>query len=96
MLGADSIELHTGKFCNLFNRNANFKSAFSNIKKSALYANEIGLEVHAGHGLNYRSTYYINKIKCISELNIGHFIISESIFVGLNNSVKKFKSIIKN
>jgi len=95
-LGADSVELHTGKFCNLFNKNANFKSVFSNIKKSAFYANKIGLQVHAGHGLNYRSTYYIKKIKYISEFNIGHFIISESIFTGLGNSVKKFKNIIKN
>jgi len=95
-LGVDSIELHTGKFCNLFNSNKSFGAALLNIKKTANYAKKIGLEVHAGHGLNYKSTKYINKIKSISELNIGHFIISESIFVGLKNSIKKFKGIMKN
>ena len=64
------------------------------IKHSAKLANQIGLSVHAGHGLTYRSVYEIAKIKNISEFNIGHFIISESIFIGLKNSIKKFKNLI--
>ena len=56
----------------------------------------IGLEVHAGHGLNYKSTSIISKINEISEFNIGHFIISESIFHGLKKTIKKFKKIINN
>ena len=94
-LGADSIEIHTGKYCNLFNGKKNIKNEFKKIKKSAIFANKIGLDVHAGHGLTYETAYLISRIKCISELNIGHFIIAESVFIGLNNSIKKFKNILK-
>jgi len=95
-LGADCVELHTGRFCNLFNYKRNTKNEFLKLKKSALYAKTIGLNVHAGHGLTYNSAKEITKIKYISEFNIGHFIISESIFMGLKNSIKKFKKIINN
>ena len=93
-MGANCIELHTGKFCNLLNCNKKVKAEFLSLKKAALYAKKIGLEVHAGHGLTYRSAYKISKIKNISEFNIGHFIIADSLFVGLKNSIKKFKKII--
>ena len=56
---------------------------------------KIGLDVHAGHGLDYKTAYMISKIKYISELNIGHFIIAESIFMGLKKTIRKFKYIIK-
>jgi pyridoxine 5-phosphate synthase len=94
-LGAKCIELHTGKFCNLFNKKKNYSKELENIKKCSKYANLIGIEVHAGHGLNYKTAKIINKIKGIEELNIGHFIISDSIFVGLNRSIKNFKQILK-
>ena len=68
--------------------------SFLKIKKSSLYAKKIGLEVHAGHGLTYKSAYKISRINYISEFNIGHFIISDSIFIGLKNSINKFKKII--
>ena len=54
----------------------------------------MGLDVHAGHGLTYKSASKISKIKDISEFNIGHFIISESIFIGLRKSIIKFKRIV--
>ena len=94
IFGADCVELHTGKYCNLFNKRKKTKLTFSNLKKSAIYAKKIGLDVHAGHGLTYKTAYQISKIKNISEINIGHFIIAESIFISLKNSIKKFKSII--
>ena len=94
-LGADCVELHTGKFCNLFNLNKNFTKEFIKLKKSANYANKIGLEVHAGHGLTYQSARKIAKIKSIKELNIGHFIISEAIFVGLRQAILNFKKVLK-
>ena len=72
----------------------NITSEFIKIKKSSFYAKRIGLEVHAGHGLTYNSAYKISRIKYISEFNIGHFIISDSIFIGLKNSINKFKKII--
>ena len=57
-------------------------------------AEKLGLEVHAGHGLTYKSTIEIAKINSITEFNIGHFIISDAVFVGLGSSIKKFKKIL--
>jgi pyridoxine 5-phosphate synthase len=93
--GADCVELHTGKFCNLLNLNKNFSKEFIKIQKSANYATKIGLDVHAGHGLTYRSAKIISKIKNIKELNIGHFIVSEAIFVGLKQAILNFKKVLK-
>ena len=95
-LGANAVELHTGKYCNLYNKKKNFKTSILEIKRSATLANKIGLEVHAGHGLTYSSIKNIAKIKHIKEFNIGHFIISESIFNGLAKVVKKFKKLVNN
>ena len=94
--GADCVEIHTGKFCNLHNNKKRSKSEFLKIKNSASFAKNIGLEAHAGHGLDYKTAYMISKIKYISELNIGHFIIAESIFASLEKTIKRFKNIIKN
>ena len=94
-LGADCVELHTGKFCNLYNLNKKFFNEFIKIKKVAEYANIIGLEVHAGHGLTYQTAKMIKKIKSVKELNIGHFIISESIFIGLKQAILNFKNVLK-
>ena len=93
-LGADCVELHTGHYCNLFNKNKKVKSAFMKLLKASIYAQELGLKVHAGHGLTYKTAKKISQIKYISELNIGHFIIAESVFVSLKHSIKKFKKII--
>ena len=70
------------------------KKSFENLKEAAYYAELVGLDVHAGHGLTYKSALHISRIKSISEFNIGHFIVSESVFIGLRNSIKKFKKII--
>tara|TARA_X000001036_G_C20661522_1_gene799105 strand:+ start:582 stop:1304 length:723 start_codon:yes stop_codon:yes gene_type:complete len=94
-LNADCIELHTGKFCNLVNENKSYSFELSRIKNAVLIGNKIGLEVHAGHGLTYKSAKILSKVKGIKEFNIGHFLIGESIFVGLSNTIKKFKKIIK-
>ena len=93
-LGANCVELHTGNFCNLLNKGRKIRNNFLKLEKSVNYAKKIGLEVHAGHGLTYESAYLIYKIKNISEFNIGHFLIAESLFLGLNNTIKKFKKII--
>ena len=77
------------------NKNKEIKFEFSKIKKAVNYAHSSGLKVNAGHGLTYKSAKIISKIKNISEFNIGHFIISESLFVGLRRSIKNFKKIIK-
>ena len=57
-------------------------------------AKSIGLEVHAGHGIDYKTAKILSKIKEIKEFNIGHFIIGESIFDGFKHTIKKFKGII--
>ena len=94
-LNADCVEIHTGKLCNLINKNKNYKNELMKIKKAVKLGNDLGLEVHAGHGLTYRSAKILSKLKGIHEFNIGHFLIGESIFVGLSNSIKLFKKILK-
>ena len=94
-LGADCIEIHTGRLAYLVKSKKNYSNELSKIKKCAILAKRIGLEVHAGHGLDYKSTKFLSKINQIKEFNIGHFIIGESIFHGLSKIIKKFKKIIK-
>ena len=94
LLGADCIEIHTGKICNLINDKKNFKNEFNKIKRAVKEGNKIGLEVHAGHGLTYESAKILSKVKGIKEFNIGHFLVGESIFIGLPNCIKKFKKVI--
>ena len=95
-LNADCIEIHTGKISNLVKSKKRYNDELNRIKKCSILANELDIEVHAGHGLDYKTTKILTKIKEIEEFNIGHFIIGESIFVGLSNVIKKFKRIIKN
>ena len=94
-INADCVEIHTGKICNLLNKNKNIKKEFIKIKTAVSYANRIGLEVHAGHGINFSSAKVLSKIKGIKEFNIGHFLIGESIFIGLKKTIKIFRKIIK-
>ena len=94
-LGTDCIEIHTGRFANLVKSKKSVKKEFLRIKRSSKLANDIGIEVHAGHGLDYKSTKILSKINEIKEFNIGHFIIGESIFFGFKQVIKKFKKIIK-
>ena len=92
-LDADCVELHTGKISNLIKNKKNYTHEYMKIKKCAENAKKIGLEVHAGHGLDYKSTSILSKLKAIEEFNIGHFIIGESLVHGLKNTIKKFKKV---
>ena len=92
-LKVDCIELHTGKISDLVKNKENYAHEFKKIKKCCELANKIGLEVHAGHGLDYKTTAILSKLKEIEEFNIGHFIIGESIIYGLKDIIKKFKKI---
>ena len=94
-LDADCVEIHTGKLCNLINQKKNYKNELKKIQKAVLKGNELGLEVHAGHGLTYSSAKILSRIKGIEEFNIGHFLIGESIFEGMPSTIKKFKKILK-
>ncbi len=95
LLKADCVEIHTGKLCNLINQNKSYYKELQKIKKAVDLANKLGLEVHAGHGLTFQSAKILSRIRGIKEFNIGHFLIGESIFLGLGQTIKKFKKIIK-
>lgn len=111
-LGAEAIELHTGRFANLFlilnsnlNRTPNkieipnameeYDIALQNLRDGAEFAKSIGLEVFAGHGLNYQNIVEILNIHDITELNIGHSIIARAVFVGLENAIRDMIALIK-
>ncbi len=91
-VGADIIEIHTGKYCHL--KSQEQKIELKRIVEAAKYADELGLECHAGHGLDFKTAKVIAKIPQIVELNIGHFLIGEAIFIGIECAVKKMKNII--
>jgi pyridoxine 5-phosphate synthase len=95
-LNVDCVEIHTGRISNLVKLKKKYNTEFNRIKKSSILANKLNIEVHAGHGLDYKTTKILNKINEIQEFNIGHFIIGESIFYGLSKVIKKFKKILKN
>ena len=93
-LNVDCIELHTGKISNLVKNKKNIKNEYIKIKKCCELAKKIDIEVHAGHGLDYKTTAILSKIIDIVEFNIGHFLIGESITHGLSKTIKKFKKIL--
>ena len=92
-LGVNILEFHTGSYADAKTTKM-MKNKLHLIKEAAQYATELGFDCHAGHGLNYENVPNIASIKEIKELNIGHFIIGESIFRGLKNSILKMKDII--
>ena len=96
IIGADIIELHTGHFCDLFEKkDQGYIKVIKALEEAASYAHKSGLEVHAGHGLTTSSVGHISKILQIKELNIGHAIISDSIFLGLRGAIELMKQKIK-
>ena len=94
-LNVDCVEIHTGRLSNLVKSKKNYNAELNRIKKSSLLAKKLNIDVHAGHGLDYKTTKILSKINEIQEFNIGHFIIGESIFFGLSKVIKNFKKIIK-
>ena len=109
-IGADIIEIHTGEFCHLHDgthlnseslRNIEIDQIkeredqeFQHIAKCAKLADDLGLECHAGHGLNYETAKKIAQIPQIVELNIGHFLIGEAIFEGFAKVIAKMRGSI--
>ena len=94
-IGTDCVEIHTGRLANLVKSKKKYLNEFNRIKSCSNLANILSIEVHAGHGLDYKTTKILSKIKQIKEFNIGHYIIGESVFYGLKNLIKNFKTIIK-
>jgi pyridoxine 5-phosphate synthase len=93
-LRAPVIEIHTGAWCNAraAGRSAAADSEWTRIRDGAKLAKRLGLEVHAGHGLDYESAEKIAELPEIVELNIGHFLIGEAVFVGLAATVRTMRS----
>ena len=94
-IGAECVEIHTGKLSNLVKSKKNYSKELKRVRESSVLADRLGLEVHAGHGLDYKTTKILCNIKEIKEFNIGHFLIGESVFYGLSKVIKNFKRIIK-
>ncbi len=93
-IGADYIEMHTGSFSEAFLKN-DYEEEFQKLKNAAKHAQELGLKVNAGHGLNYENVYLMHKIDGLCELNIGHSIISRAVFVGLEQAIKDMLELVK-
>lgn len=92
--GADMVELHTGTYANSTKEEVQTKE-WNKLKEAANFAKNLGLKVAAGHGLNYQNVSRICLIPPISELSIGHSIISRSAFVGLQNAVREMIELIR-
>ena len=90
--GAPFIELHTGRYSEAFGTEYE-DQAFKDLKGAAIVAQNFGLKVNAGHGLNYQNVKRMHEIPNLVELNIGHSIIARSIFVGLEQAIKEMKRL---
>jgi pyridoxine 5-phosphate synthase len=91
-LGAPVVELHTGAYCDATGTEQDRQ--FQRIAEAAEAAGELGLECHAGHGLTYQTVTPIAALANVRELNIGHFLIGEAIFSGLDSSIKRMRSLM--
>jgi pyridoxine 5-phosphate synthase len=92
-VGAPVIELHTGAWCDALAAGEDDVAAreFERIRIAAAFAKILGLEVHAGHGLDYASAEAIAALPEIVELNIGHFLVGEAVFVGLDSAIRTMR-----
>ena len=92
--GAQFIEMHTGTY-SLTYGTENGEDEFQKLKSAAEYAQSLGLRVNAGHGLNYENVHRMHEIPELFELNIGHSIVSRSVFTGMAEAVSKMAELIK-
>lgn len=94
-VGAQVIELHTGAYCEAVrHRRAEAAHLLQRLKDGARQASELGLEVHAGHGIDYETVGAIAAIPELAELNIGHFLIGEAIFTGLDAAIRRMRALM--
>ena len=91
-LGADIVELHTGRYCDL--EGAARAEELKRIVAAASSMTELGLECHAGHGLTFDTVGPVAAIPEVVELNIGHFLIGEAIFSGLDSAIRRMRSLM--
>ena len=91
-LGVPAIELHTGRYAHSWRRN---DAALKELRRAAGHAKRIGLAVHAGHGLTYQNVHPVAAIPEIEELNIGHSIVSNAVFWGMEEAVRRMVQLVK-
>jgi len=95
-IGAQVVELHTGAYCDLhYAKSFQERDAeLARLKDMATLAHDLGLEVHAGHGLTFETVTPIAELPEVVELNIGHFLIGESIFTGLTDAILRMRELM--
>lgn len=95
-IGAAVVELHTGAYCD-FHAEGRFEerdAELARLVEGATIAHDLGLEVHAGHGLTFETVPPIAALPAVKELNIGHFIIGESVFMGLDGAIAEMRRVM--
>lgn len=96
-LGAPVVELHTGAYCDAYLENPEgerTKAHLERIRAAAALAEDLGLECHAGHGLTFDTVGDVAVIPTIAELNIGHFLVGEAIFGGLDSAIRRMRALM--
>jgi len=95
-IGAQVVELHTGAYCDAFRAGEQDRAAaiLTRLRDAAALADSLGLEVHAGHGIDYATVTPIAAIPQLAELNIGHFLIGEAIFIGLAPAIQRMRALM--
>lgn len=91
-VGAQVVELHTGAYCEV--QGADRAEELQRLQKGAAYAQQIGLECHAGHGLGFETVSAVAEIPEVIELNIGHFLIGEAIFLGIEDAIRRMRDLM--
>jgi pyridoxine 5-phosphate synthase len=91
-LGAPVVELHVGAYCDAVGDER--QRQFERVAEAAAYAEELGLECHAGHGLTYDTVGPVAALPSVVELNIGHFLVGEAIFSGLDSAIKRMRALM--
>ena len=95
-IGAAVVELHTGAYCDLHaeGKFAERDAELEGLRQGATLADNLGLEVHAGHGLNFETVAPVAAIPELRELNIGHFLIGEAVFIGLGPAITEMRRLM--
>jgi pyridoxine 5-phosphate synthase len=96
LAGAQVVELHTGAYCDAVRGGDHQRAArlLERLKAGAAQAAALGLEVHAGHGIDYATVGVVAAIPELAELNIGHFLIGEAIFIGLDAAIRRMRVLM--
>jgi pyridoxine 5-phosphate synthase len=95
-VGAPVIEIHTGAWCEAYvaGEIETAKQEFARIREGAAFGDALGLEVHCGHGLDFDTAAICASLPQVKELNIGHFLIGESVFLGLDEAIRRMRAAI--